>query len=189
MTKLRNRCFNKNSHKTVPEMELSTLFIIAFWSFWISLTILIVLVGHYLLINLILVFGSFNVEPERPQIETEPVRPYIQPIQKHEIEFEPVKVETIESRTGCDYWYGVIETLDATQQEKQWLADILYCESRCDPNAISHAGATGIAQWMPWVWNAYYPGEDINNPYLQIEKTLEKYREGRASMWCCNDLI
>ncbi len=176
----------RRKKETVPEMEFTTLFIVAFWAFWISLIALVVLGGLYLFITLILILGSFRTEPERPQIETKPVQTYIQPIRKYEFEIEPVKVER--PKVGCEYWYGVVDQLEANATEKKWLKDIIFCESTCNPNAVSYAGATGLLQFMPRTWN-WQGGGDINNPYEQIEKGLEMYRKGMANHWCCNSII
>ena len=109
--------------------------------------------------------------------------------------FTPIKVEILQEpiaeleikqfQRGCEYWYSVVDTLDANEVEKDWIKRIMFCESTCNPNAISSAGAKGLMQYMPKTWN-WMGGGDINNPYEQIEMSLMMYRMGMANHWCCN---
>ena len=173
----------KKKNKEIPIIELSTFFSILIW---VCIIAFLTLLGY----GILTAFLHFMIFIS-PHSYTREYSPDFYPASIEILQESPTITEA-KLKTypvGCEYWNGYIENLDIERHEKDWLQHIVFCESTCNPNAVSHAGATGLMQWMPWVWNAYYPGEDINNPYLQIEKTLEKYREGRASMWCCNDLI
>ena len=169
-----NKCYRKKLDE-VPVIELTTSFSILVWIILILSILAVVGLSTYLFTRPYI----YQNEIEGGQMLTD-----------YSVELQPPRIANYEQvKTGCDYWFGVIDNLDANETEKKWLKDIMFCESTCNPNAVSYAGATGLYQWMPWVWESYYPQLDINNPYLQMEKALEKYREGRASMWCCNDLI
>jgi hypothetical protein len=181
------KCFCKNGYKhRVPEMEFSTLFVIAFWAFWISLLILVVGGCHLIFINFIATLGSLSGEPTRVLNETKPPESHQHLLLTYDFQIEPVKIES--PKVGCEYWDNYINTLDATEGEKSWLSRIAFCESTCNPNAISSAGATGLMQFMPRTWN-WMGGGDINSPYEQIGKALMMYRKGMANHWCCHKLI
>ena len=182
-----NKCFCKNSHKAiVPVIEPSTLFVIAFWVFWISFTILVVLITHFLFVNLVVALGSLTREPVRVLNETEAPESHQHLFLAYDFQIEPVKIQRVQ--VGCEYWYGVVDQLEATSEEKDWIKKIMYCESKCNPDAVSSAGARNLMQFMSktFYWQG---GQDINDPYEQIELALKMYRKGMAHHWCCNSLI
>jgi hypothetical protein len=183
------KCFCKNGYKhRVPEMEFSTLFVIAFWAFWISLAILVALVVNYILVNFVLILGGLPGEPTRVINETKPLESHQHLLLIYDFQIEPVKAQ-VQNRVGCEYWEEVISGLEATPEEKSWLSRIAYCESTCNPNAVSYMNAQGLLQFTLPTWEDFGGNRDINNPYHQLEVGLEMYRKGLQSRWCCNKLI
>ncbi len=181
-----NKCYCRNSYKRKKTIKLSTLYHIARILLFIAVTILLGLFIHLMLIHFIVGIGSLSGEPVRGLNETKPTEEYKQAIVEYEFQIEPVKVER--PKVGCEYWDNYINTLDATEEEKSWLSRIAFCESTCNPNAVSSAGATGLMQFMPKTFN-WMGGKDINNSYEQIELALKMYRKGMRGHWCCDRLI
>jgi hypothetical protein len=84
----------------------------------------------------------------------------------------------------CDYWEGVVNSLDATEEEKQWLRFTMRWESGC--NAESNKSFyKGLFQWDPCLWYKIYPNDNIFDGNAQIYRTLQKVRQcaDPAKMW------
>lgn len=84
----------------------------------------------------------------------------------------------------CDYWEGVVNSLDATDEEKQWLRFTMKWESGC--NAESNKSTyKGLFQWEPCLWYRLYPNDNIFDGRAQINRTLQKIRlcADPAKMW------
>ena len=168
-----NKCYRKKIDE-IPVVELTTSFSLLVWIILVISILAVVGLSTYLFTRPY----TYENEIERGQMLTD-----------YSIELQPPRIANYEQvKTGCDYWFGVIDNLDANETEKKWLKDIMFCESTCNPNAVSYAGATGLLQFMPKTWE-WMGGGDIHNSYEQIDKALMMYRKGMASHWCCNDLI
>lgn len=151
---------------------------------WVVWVITFILVGVVVYCFYFYIFGTFylihtvkgqGLVGKPPVIQVNPQPPFV--------------LEGIEQvKTGCDYWYSVIDGLEATYEEKAWLKQIAFCESTCSPSAVSYMGATGLMQFMPETFN-WMGGKDITDSYEQIELALEMYRKGMANHWCCSKLI
>ena len=78
----------------------------------------------------------------------------------------------------CNYWGSYIDnSVNATTEEKNWLKFIMKCESGC--NAESNKSFyKGLFQWNPCLWYKQYPNDNIFDGEAQIERTLQKLREG-----------
>ncbi len=93
----------------------------------------------------------------------------------------------VQRGSGCtedSYWFQLVNSLDATLQEKQWLKFTMKWESGC--NAESNKGYyKGLFQWDPCLWYKLYPNDNIFSGEAQIERTLQKVRQGAnpAKMW------
>ncbi len=183
-------CHCRNSYKSktrrgTPDiMEFTTFFKVVFWIVLIILTVIFVASIHFAILHFIVGVGSLAGEPVRVLNETEETKLRNMPLAEHTFTFQPEKV-----KTGCEYWFNYISTMDATAEEKDWVQKIVRCESTCNPNAISHMGAIGISQITPPTWQDFGGDRDINNPYHQLEVTLEMYRNGFRQRWCCDQLI
>lgn len=85
---------------------------------------------------------------------------------------------------SCDYWKSVVDSLNATEEEKQWLKFTMGKESGC--NAEKNEGSyKGLFQWNPCLWYKLYPNDNIFDGRVQIKRTLQKIREGAhpKNMW------
>ena len=181
----------------ICEMEFTWLPITLFWGFVVLCivgAVAFIYAAIHLLFGYVIFLGTIDngirvqsnnhfceIEfPEYCEIEfpEEEVEEVIQ-------EPEAPVIHTKDYPVGCEYWNGYINTMEANEEEKTWLSRIMFCESTCNPYAISHAGATGLMQYMPKTWD-WMGGGDINNPYEQLEKALMMYRKGMAHHWCCN---
>ena len=168
-----NKCYRKKLDE-VPVIELTTSFSILVWIILVISILAVVGLSTYLFTRPYI----YQNEIERGQMLTD-----------YSIELQPPRIANYEQvKTGCDYWFGVIDNLDANETEQQWLKDIMFCESTCNPQAISHAGAKGLMQFTEPTWVDFGIG-DINSPDDQLETALWMYRNGLASRWCCNNLI
>jgi len=85
---------------------------------------------------------------------------------------------------NCGYWNAYVDSIGATEEEKQWLKSVMKCESGC--NAESNKSFyKGLFQWDPCLWYKQYPNDNIFNGEIQIQRTLEKLRNGANpnQMW------
>jgi len=173
----------KKKEKEIPIIELSTLLSILIW---VCVIAFLTLLGY----GILLIFLQFMV--------------FISPssyIREHSPDFYPARIEILQEsptipepkfktyQVGCEYWNGYVDTMEATEEEKAWLKKIIYCESRCNPFALSYMSAEGILQFTVPTWIDFGGDRDIKNPYHQLEVGLEMYRKGLQNRWCCNDLI
>ncbi len=89
---------------------------------------------------------------------------------------------------NCPFWYSVVDSGPYTQEEKDWLKFMMYCESGCNAES-NKSNYKGLFQWSPYWWNKQFD-ENIFDGYAQIKHTVEKYRAGeatRSSQWpTCN---
>lgn len=89
---------------------------------------------------------------------------------------------------NCPFWYSVVDSGPYTQEEKDWLKFMMYCESGCNAES-NKSNYKGLFQWSPYWWNKQFD-ENIFDGYAQIKHTVEKYRAGeatRSSQWpACN---
>lgn len=97
------------------------------------------------------------------------------------------KVEDLDTRYGynCNHWYEVVDQADYTEQEKQWLKFVMYCESGCNAENNKHSTYKGLFQWNPRYWNTFFPKDNIFDGYAQIANTVTKVRQGvnMSSYW------
>lgn len=85
---------------------------------------------------------------------------------------------------NCPFWYSVVDSGPYTQEEKDWLKFMMYCESGCNAES-NKSNYKGLFQWNPYWWNKQFD-ESIFDGYAQIKHTVEKYRAGeatRSSQW------
>jgi len=85
---------------------------------------------------------------------------------------------------NCPYWYSVVDSGPYSQEEKDWLKYIMYCESGCNAES-NKSNYKGLFQWSPYWWSKQF-SENIFDGYAQLKHTIEKYRAGestRASQW------
>lgn len=85
---------------------------------------------------------------------------------------------------NCDHWNSVVDSLNATDEEKQWLKFTMKLESGC--NAESNKSTyKGLFQWSPCLWYRLFPNDNIFDGYAQIRNTLNKVRAGAhpKNMW------
>ncbi len=85
---------------------------------------------------------------------------------------------------NCPFWYSVVDSGPYTQEEKDWLKFMMYCESGCNAES-NKSNYKGLFQWSPYWWNKQFD-ENIFDGYAQIKHTVEKYRAGeatRSSQW------
>lgn len=89
---------------------------------------------------------------------------------------------------NCPYWYSVVDSGPYSQEEKEWLKFVMYCESGCNAES-NKSNYKGLFQWNPFWWEKQF-NENIFDGYAQLKHTIEKYRAGastRASQWpACN---
>ncbi len=95
--------------------------------------------------------------------------------------------EDLDVRYGynCDHWYSVVNESNYTDQEKQWLKFVMYCESGCNAESTKNSVYKGLFQWNPRYWDAYYYKDNIFDGYAQIRNTITKIRQGvkLSSYW------
>lgn len=86
---------------------------------------------------------------------------------------------------NCNHWYSVVDEGNYTDQEKQWLKFVMYCESGCNAESNKHTVYKGLFQWNPRYWDIYYYEDNIFDGYAQIENTVNKIRLGvkLSSYW------
>jgi hypothetical protein len=85
---------------------------------------------------------------------------------------------------ACGYWNAYVDSINATEEERQWLKFIMKCESGC--NAESNKSFhKGLFQWDPCLWYKQYPNDNIFDGEIQIKRTFEKLRNGANpnQMW------
>ena len=85
----------------------------------------------------------------------------------------------------CSYWNGYIDSsVNATDEEKQWLKFIMKCESGCNAEN-DKAFYKGLFQWHPCFWYIQFPEDNIFDGEAQIKRSLQKLREGANpnQMW------
>jgi len=76
-----------------------------------------------------------------------------------------------------------IQGLEATETEKSWLHSVMFCESSCRDDVLSHSGTyKGLYQYELRTWNANCEG-DIFNGFDQIDCTLNLYRKNQQWRW------
>jgi len=80
---------------------------------------------------------------------------------------------------NCPFWYSVVDSGPYTQEEKDWLKFMMYCESGCNAES-NKSNYKGLFQWSPYWWNKQFD-ENIFDGYAQIKHTVEKYRAGEAT--------
>ncbi len=128
-----NKCLHRNSYyREVPIIELSTLFCIAVWLFWISLTVLIAIGLHLAFLHFIVAVGSLDREPVRGQIETKPPVEYKQAIVEYEFEIEPVKVQFTDIYRGSridNEYYSLLKENCTTEEGLKLVIAISVAES------------------------------------------------------------
>lgn len=108
-----------------------------------------------------------------------------------EITREPVKeivkvgvlsysIDDLDNTYGynCNHWYQVVDESNYTDQEKQWLKFVMFCESGCNAESDKNSTYKGLYQWHPKYWNVYYPKDNIYDGYAQIRNTVDKIRKG-----------
>ncbi len=67
-----------------------------------------------------------------------------------------------------------------------WALRVAHCESRYNPLAVNaSSGASGLFQFMPSTWNAYFAGWNIWDPYTQARAALVFYNRGATNAWTC----
>ena len=67
-----------------------------------------------------------------------------------------------------------------------WALRVARCESRYNPLAVNaSSGASGLFQFMPSTWNAYFAGWNIWDPYAQARAALVFYNRGATNAWTC----
>jgi hypothetical protein len=79
---------------------------------------------------------------------------------------------------NCEHWYSVVDEGNYTDQEKQWLKFVMYCESGCNAESTKHPVYKGLFQWNPKSWDADYRKDNIFDGYAQIRNTVDKIRRG-----------
>lgn len=79
---------------------------------------------------------------------------------------------------NCNHWYGVVDNGNYTDQEKQWLKFVMYCESGCNAENDKDSAYKGLFQWNPKYWDKYFGNDNIYDGYAQIENTIWKIRQG-----------
>ena len=83
--------------------------------------------------------------------------------------------------SDCPQWYGLALEVGWPADDWQTLDEIMYCESRCNPNAHNPSGATGLLQIMPF----HAPDADLYDPATNLRIGLEvKARQGWRA-WSC----
>lgn len=80
---------------------------------------------------------------------------------------------------NCNFWYSVVDTGPYTQEEKDWLKFVMYCESGCNAES-NKKNYKGLFQWSSYWWNKQFD-ENIFDGYAQIKHTVEKYRAGETT--------
>lgn len=97
----------------------------------------------------------------------------------------PVQVDppptTVALEGPCAQWGA--QALEAGWPLEQWrkLSDVMWCESRCDPHAHNHSGASGLLQIMPMWWH----GRDPYDPDTNLAIGLEVYQAQGWRAWSC----
>lgn len=85
----------------------------------------------------------------------------------------------------CAYWNSYIDSsVSATDEVKQWLKFVMKCESGCNAEN-NRSFYKGLFQWHPCLWYKQYPNDNIFDGENQINRTLQKLREGANpnQMW------
>jgi hypothetical protein len=93
----------------------------------------------------------------------------------------PVSVDPPALEGPCSEWAGA--AIDAGWGTDQWprLAEIMWCESRCDAGAHNASGASGLLQIMPMWWH----GRDAFDPAVNLAIGLEVYNAQGWHAWQC----
>jgi len=88
--------------------------------------------------------------------------------------------DDLEVRYGsdCEHWYSVVDEGNYTDQEKNWLKLVMYCESGCNAESDKHSVYKGLFQWSPNSWDNDYKNDNIFDGYAQIRNTVNKIRKG-----------
>lgn len=89
-------------------------------------------------------------------------------------------IEDLEATYGynCEHWYEVVDNGNYTDQEKQWLKFVMYCESGCNAESDKNSTYKGLFQWHPKYWNIYFSDDNIYDGSEQIENSVWKIRRG-----------
>jgi len=67
-----------------------------------------------------------------------------------------------------------------------WALRVARCESHDNPLAVNaSSGASGLFQFMPSTWHAYFAGWNIWDPYAQARAALVFYNQGATNAWTC----
>jgi len=85
---------------------------------------------------------------------------------------------------NCTYWNAYIDSINASVQEKEWLKFLMKGESGCNAES-NRSFYKGLFQWDPCLWYTQYPNDNIFNGEAQVQRTLEKLRNGAdpSKMW------
>lgn len=96
------------------------------------------------------------------------------------------KVVIPADQTGCEYWDKVIDSKTQDSEEREWLKEVMRCESTCNSKADSGT-YKGLFQFHPNTFERNSEeGMDIWNGGDQIDVTLKMIRNGRKSAWGCH---
>ena len=88
---------------------------------------------------------------------------------------------TTPADSSCPQWYGL--ALETGWSADDWpvLDRLLWCESRCDPQAHNASGASGLLQLMPFWWK----GRDPYDPRVNLTIGLEVLNAQGWRAWSC----
>jgi hypothetical protein len=90
---------------------------------------------------------------------------------------------TIQVSGPCAQWHDTAIAVGWDDADWPHLARIMWCESRCNPDAHNPSGASGLAQVLrSW----FGPGEDPFDPATNLAVALRVRQEQGWRAWSCN---
>ena len=82
----------------------------------------------------------------------------------------------------CPQWWSEARDSGWPEQQLPTLDRVMWCESRCDPNARNRSGASGLMQLMPLWWRGK---GDPFNPSYNLTRALYVLDVQGWNAWSC----
>lgn len=88
---------------------------------------------------------------------------------------------TAPAASQCPQWYGLALEVGWSADDWPVLDRLLWCESRCEPDAYNASGASGLLQLMP-MW---HDGRDPFDPRTNLTIALDVKALQGWKAWSC----
>ena len=81
----------------------------------------------------------------------------------------------------CAGWADLAFAIGWPLEQWRTIDRVMFCESRCNPDAHNKSGASGLMQIMPMWWH----GRDPYDPETNLTMALEVWHQQSWHAWSC----